>query len=170
MNDTNDSRRAALVGMSRVVGAAWLAANWPAVARAAEHSHHMMAAPAAARILHLDALEEQVATLVSGHIVPGGDSPGAREAGVIYFIDYCVGQHCLGADEGFCKGLKALDDSARELYPDAGGFAALDEVRQLELGTRSSARRSSASCTRSPSWACSHPRPTAATATAPAGS
>jgi len=133
MKASHESRRALLMGLPGALGATWLAANWPSLARASEHMHQMMAASGAAKISHLNALETDIATRVSSHIIPSGDSPGAREAGVVYFIDYCVGEQCLGADAEFRKGLKVLDDSARERYPQAAGFAALDDARQLEL-------------------------------------
>jgi gluconate 2-dehydrogenase gamma chain len=133
MNHADESRRALLQGLSGSLGLGWLAANWPAIARAAEHAHHMMILSGPATISHLTAAEASIAELATAHIVPSDDSPGAREAGVIYFIDYCVGAHALGAGDEFRSGLKALDASANQRFPDAAGFAALTPARQVEM-------------------------------------
>jgi gluconate 2-dehydrogenase gamma chain len=133
MNHADESRRALLQGLSGTLGLGWLAANWPAVASAAEHAHHMMVSAGPATISHLGAAEAAIAELAAAHIIPSDDSPGAREAGVIYFIDYCVGAHALGAGDEFRNGLKALDASARDRYPEAAGFAALTPARQVEM-------------------------------------
>jgi gluconate 2-dehydrogenase gamma chain len=133
MSDMNESRRALLKGVSGSLGLGWLAANWPAVAGAAEHMNQMMSATGPATISHLTAAEAAIADAAASRIVPTDDTPGAHEAGVIYFIDYCVGARCLGVGDDFRDGLKALDTSARERVSDAAGFVALSATRQVEL-------------------------------------
>jgi gluconate 2-dehydrogenase gamma chain len=134
MKDTDESRRALLKGVSGTLGLGWLAANWPAVAGAAEHAHQMMSAAAGPAVIsHLTAAEAAIVDAATAHIIPTDDTPGAREAGVVYFIDYCLGAGCLGIGDEFRDGLKALDESARERVPDATGFAALSAARQVEI-------------------------------------
>ncbi len=133
MSEADESRRLLLQGLSGTLGLGILAAHWPAVANAAEHAHHMIGAPGPATISHLTPAEAAIAEIASAHIIPGGDSPGAREAGVVYFIDYCAGEGCLGVGDDFRSGLLALDASARERFPGASGFAALTPARQVEL-------------------------------------
>ena len=133
MKDMDESRRALLKGVSGTLGLGWLAANWPAVAGAAEHMQKMMSAPGPATISHLMAAEAAIADAAASLIVPTDDTPGAHEAGVVYFIDYCVGARCLGVGDEFREGLKALDASARERFADAAGFVGLSSARQVEL-------------------------------------
>ncbi len=136
MKDMDESRRALLKGVTGTLGLGWLAANWPTVAGAAEHAHQMMnmsAAAGPATISYLTAAEAAIADAAAGHIVPTDEAPGAHEAGVVYFIDYCVGARCLGVGDDFRNGLKALDSSARERFADAAGFVALSSARQVEL-------------------------------------
>lgn len=136
MKDMNESRRALLKGISGTLGLGWLAANWPTVAGAAEHAHQMMSMSAAAGpaiISHLTAAEAAIADAASAQIVPSDETPGAHEAGVVYFIDYCVGARCLGVGDDFRAGLKALDNNARERFADATGFVGLSQARQVEL-------------------------------------
>jgi gluconate 2-dehydrogenase gamma chain len=136
MKDMNESRRALLKGATGALGLGWLAANWPTVAGAAEHAHQMMnmsVAAGPAIISHLTAAEAAIADAAAAHIVPTDDTPGAHEAGVVYFMDYCVGAHCLGVGDDFRDGLKGLDTRAHERFPDAAGFVALSSARQVEL-------------------------------------
>ena len=81
----SDSRRNFLLKSFSASSAAWLAANWPAQVAAAEKAQAMGAftyftKPQAADI---DAMAAQ--------IYPTTDTPGAREAQVIYFIDTGAG-------------------------------------------------------------------------------
>jgi hypothetical protein len=133
MTEPNESRRALLGKIPATLGFGWLAANWPSIAGAADHAHQMMAAPGPATISHLTTVEAAIADAASAHIVPTDDTPGAREAGVLYFIDYCVGAGCLGVGDEFRRGLNALDTSARERFADSAGFASLSPARQVEL-------------------------------------
>ena len=77
----SDSRRNFLLKSFSASSAAWLAANWPAEVAAAEKAQGMgnftyFSRPQAADI---DAMAAQ--------IYPTTDTPGAREAQVVYFID-----------------------------------------------------------------------------------
>ena len=136
MKELDESRRALLKGVTGTLGLGWLAANMPTVAAAADHAHQMMnmgAAAGPAIISHLTAAEAAIADAAAAQIVPTDDTPGAHEAGAVYFMDYCVGAHCLGVGDDFREGLKALDTSARERFPEAAGFVALSPARQVEL-------------------------------------
>jgi gluconate 2-dehydrogenase gamma chain len=134
MKNTDESRRTLLKAVSGSLGLGWLAANWPTLAGAAQHAHQMMSAAAGPAVIsHLTAAEAAIIDAASAHIIPSDDTPGAHDAGVVYFIDYCVGARCLGIGDEFREGLKALDASARERVPDASGFAALSAARQVEL-------------------------------------
>src|ERR1700761_6313863 len=79
-----DSRRNFLLKSFSASTAAWLTANWPAEVAAAEKAQTMgnftyFTRPQAAEI---DAMAAQ--------IYPAPDTPGAREAQVIYFIDLAL--------------------------------------------------------------------------------
>ena len=77
----SDSRRNFLLKSFSASSAAWLAANWPAEVAAAEKAQAMGAFTyfSRERAADIDAMAAQ--------IYPTTDTPGAREAQVIYFID-----------------------------------------------------------------------------------
>jgi gluconate 2-dehydrogenase gamma chain len=82
------SRRCFLGASGQVLGAGWLALNWPAIVAAHEHA----TSTSGTRSLE-NLAPEQARDLdaVSTQIIPTDQDPGAREAGVVYFIDKALG-------------------------------------------------------------------------------
>jgi gluconate 2-dehydrogenase gamma chain len=71
----------------------------------------------------------------AARIVPTDDTPGAREAGSVYFADQALADVLADLLPIVRGGLAALDERVREAFPDAGAFADLPEVRQDEIVT-----------------------------------
>lgn len=66
----------------------WIQMWMAAAPLAAQHAHLQMAKPAAERKLrYLQADEAERVAALATVILPSDDGPGAREAGVVYFID-----------------------------------------------------------------------------------
>lgn len=120
------SRRALLLALlssplARVTGAGLL--SLPALLNAAEHSaaaHH-----AAAEMTTLDADEAQEFAAIAARILPSDDTPGASEAGVIYFID-----NVLGTSRS--EWLAPLRDGLAALQMDASGSFGVKRFRELD--------------------------------------
>ena len=120
--DDFNRRRFLLAGL-RGVGGAWASLHWPAVLAAAEHAMDMREAvpPAKLEILSADqAIEIQAA---AGRIIPSDGTPGAREAGVVYFIDRALATFAVDSREGYEKGLPLLQAKTRELFPNVPKFS-----------------------------------------------
>jgi len=84
----DNGRRSFLASSGQVLGAGWLTLNWPAISAAATHAHAHAASPAGAQTLKtLTAEQARDIEAVSAQIIPTDQDPGAREAGVVYFID-----------------------------------------------------------------------------------
>ena len=80
-------RREFLFRAGTGLSAAWLSANWPALLAAADHARHAAQSRTPAK-LEFFTLEEAVEVdAITARIIPADDTPGAREAGVVYFID-----------------------------------------------------------------------------------
>jgi hypothetical protein len=81
------SRRAFLTESASGIGAAWLAANWQAIAEAQEFVR--TAAASGQPIAFAFFTPEQAAEVeaLTAEIIPSDDTPGAREAHVVAFID-----------------------------------------------------------------------------------
>src|SRR5258708_20778793 len=85
---TNElSRRNFLLRAGTGLSAAWISANWPALLSAATHAHR--AAQSATPPKFEFFTPEQAAEIdaISACIIPTTHTPGAHEAGVVYFID-----------------------------------------------------------------------------------
>lgn len=131
MDGEERSRRSLLQSMAATLGAAALPLSWAEVAAAA-HEAQLAAQSTAPSTFSLfsdrDAAEIEA---ITAQIVPSDETPGAREAGVVHFIDRALGtffQHLL-AD--FSAGLAAFQAACREQNPGASSFAALPADRQI---------------------------------------
>ena len=122
-SEGNGNRRKFLLAGLRGASGAWAALHWPAVLEAAEHAMEMRDAPPAAKLEVLT--DEQAAEIeaVACRIIPSDDSPGAREAGAIYFIDRALGTFAADSRPDYEKGLPVLLAKTRELFPGISKFS-----------------------------------------------
>jgi hypothetical protein len=101
------SRRQFLAAIGNLASAGWIAMNWPQIAAAAEHEghagHDMTAAHAS--FTTLTAVEAAEVDAIANQIVPGGATPGARDAHAAYFIDNALGSFFKDQLPSFRKGL-----------------------------------------------------------------
>ncbi len=124
VNSGNDlNRRRFLSAGLRGAGGAWASLQWPAILAAADHAAHMREAdpPAALEILTADQAAE--IDVAASRIIPSDGTPGAREAGVIYFIDSALATFATDKREEYQKGLPALQAKTRELFPNTLKFS-----------------------------------------------
>jgi gluconate 2-dehydrogenase gamma chain len=115
--------------------------NWAQVAAAAEHADHMVheaVASAPAGFTTLTSTEAVEVEAIASQIIPGGDSPGAREAGVVYFIDRALGTFFASELPAFRKGLAdfqrdfAAHDSSARLFSAVGSARQVAWLHEVE--------------------------------------
>jgi Gluconate 2-dehydrogenase subunit 3 len=100
------SRRKFLVAIGNLASTGWIAMNWPQIAYAAQHEGHAAGSDAPPTTLKtLTPADAADVEAIAAQIVPGGKSPGAREAGAIYFIDNALGSFFAGQLPAFRQGL-----------------------------------------------------------------
>jgi gluconate 2-dehydrogenase gamma chain len=131
---TNElSRRNFLLQTGTGLSAAWVAANWATLLAASTHAHR--AAQSATPVKWEFFTPEQAAEIdaITARIIPTDDTPGAREAGVVYFIDH--GLTTFGADDQktYREGLPELQARVGELIPGVAKFSALTPEQQDEV-------------------------------------
>jgi len=121
-SDDFNRRRFLLAGL-RGASATWTSLHWPAVLDAADHAAQMREAvpPAKLEILTTDQATEIEAA--ASRIIPTDDTPGAREAGMIYFIDRALATFAADSRDGYEKGLPVLQAKTQELFPGAPKFS-----------------------------------------------
>jgi len=107
--------------------------NWPAIAAAAEPIGHdmMMGSPAPATLTTLSAAEAAEVDAIANQIVPGGDTPGARDAHAVYFIDNALGGFFAAQLTSFRQGLVDFDRAYAARYGAGAPFSAAPEAQQI---------------------------------------
>ena len=117
------NRRRFLLSGLRGAGGAWASLHWPAILAAAEHAAHVRAAASPAKLEVLSAGQAAEIEAAADRIIPSDDTPGAREAGVIYFIDRALATFATGQREDYAKGLGVLQAKTQEMFPNAPRFS-----------------------------------------------
>src|SRR5256886_17034127 len=127
------SRRAFLAGSTTAFAAAWLAADPAAIRAALEHAAR---ATRSTDPLPWDVLTpEQAADLdaIAAQIFPSDDTPGAREARVVNFMDRSLATWAAQQREPLMHGLHELNGEVGRRWPGTRRFANPAPERQLEL-------------------------------------
>lgn len=107
----NFSRRSFLSNASGAVGSGWLAAQWPAFLAVAGVACSQRDAEAG--YVNIDEALGSALAAISEQIIPSDEnSPGAREAGVVWFMDTWLGDGGKGMVPLLTDGVKELDGIA----------------------------------------------------------
>jgi gluconate 2-dehydrogenase gamma chain len=133
-NKLGRSRRN-FIGSVAGVSSAWLATRWTGILAAEAYARQVTqsGAPATSRFFSpADAIEIES---VVAQIIPTDDTPGAREAGTIHFIDYALSTFDRVEQPRYAQGLKDLQAKTRELFPAAMKFSALNSAQQVHVLT-----------------------------------
>lgn len=69
----------------------------------------------------------------SAQIIPTDETPGAREAGAVYFVDYVLSEINPEQQGQFRDAMLALADQVAESAPGAASFASLTSERQIAV-------------------------------------
>ncbi len=131
---TNElSRRAFLSRAGAGLSVAWVSANWPALLAAADHARHaaQSAAPPKFEFFSPDQAVEIEA--IAARIIPTDDTPGAREAGVVYFIDRGLATFAVESQKTYREGLPELQARVTEMFPGVAKFSAATPEQQDEV-------------------------------------
>jgi gluconate 2-dehydrogenase gamma chain len=136
-DDSVPSRRVFLASSVAGVVCAWFAADWPGIAAAAAHAQQAtklsaQAARPAAFAVFTDAQAAELDAMVS-QIIPTDETPGAHEAGIVYFIDRSVATFASASRTLYMQGLEQLQAKTREMFPSYSTFSALNSAQQILL-------------------------------------
>jgi hypothetical protein len=135
MNSFDSARRDFLQLLGGTASAAWLNANWPALVSAAEHAHQTAKSDhPTLEVLTADQAREVEALATC--IIPSDTTAGAREAGVVYFIDHALKSFFSEALPVYQKGLEAAQKTTAELFPGVTRFSAATEEQKLKIFTQ----------------------------------
>jgi gluconate 2-dehydrogenase gamma chain len=130
MKPPASSRRSFLLAGAPALTGAWLAANWPTIVAAAQHSHSSAEA-APANFTFLRPAEVADVDAITAQIVPSGKTPGAREAHATHFIDHSLTTIFAWRAASFRTGLTQFRTGFHGADPGAGVFAHASSEAQI---------------------------------------
>jgi gluconate 2-dehydrogenase gamma chain len=130
MEEHTLSRRDALRSLTAAI-AGVTALDWSAVARASHDAHAAAQSTGPIAYTFFAPADAADVEALTSQIVPSDDTPGAREAGVTYFIDRALGSFFAHWRDGFMRGLGDFQAAARAANPRGAAFAALDSDQQI---------------------------------------
>jgi gluconate 2-dehydrogenase gamma chain len=135
MNTSQESRRNFLFQGASGLGSTWIALHWPAILQAHEHARDAAADPNAKLEFFSPAERTEIEAMAAQIIPSDAGSPGAREAGVIYFIDRALTTFDRERQPVYKDGLPLLEAHSREMFADATAFSKLSSGQQIRLLT-----------------------------------
>ncbi|MCU1242868.1 MAG: hypothetical protein JWO71_3594 [Candidatus Acidoferrum typicum] len=127
------SRRNFLSRGSAAVSAVWLSAHWPSIVAAAEHAHQAAKSAAPAKFQFFSPEQAAEIDAITARVIPSDETPGAREAGVVYFIDRALTTFAVDDQQSYRDGLASLQARVHELFPDVEKFSAATPEQQDQI-------------------------------------
>ena len=130
MPDFDASRRGFLKLSGSAATGSWLAAQWPALLAIGQTA--CVARDKQAALVHLETKLAADLAAIAAQIIPRDDTPGAAEAGVIYFIDGALGSFMKGALGFIDSGISELNTRVAQQFP-VERFAELSSDQQIAV-------------------------------------
>jgi gluconate 2-dehydrogenase gamma chain len=122
-----------MAGAATGVGSAWIASNWPAILEAQEHAKQAAASGSGAKFEFFSREQAIEVDSVAGQIIPTDSTPGAREAGAIFFIDRALSTFDRERQAVYTQGLADLETKTHELFGSATKFSGLVSDQQIQV-------------------------------------
>jgi gluconate 2-dehydrogenase gamma chain len=110
-----------------------LASHAAAIAEAQQHAHQAAKAGTQDKLQSLSIEEAEEVGALASLIIPSGPTPGAREAGVTYFIDRALATFERDKREAYRQGLRAVKARREEMFPGSTSTASLKPGDQIRL-------------------------------------
>jgi len=129
---TNSSfdRRSFLSLSAAGLSAAWLTAQWPSMVSAATHAHAAVASAEPAKFEFFTPREATEVEAMASRIIPSDETPGAKEAGVVYFIDRALVTFAVDSQKDYREGLADVQELVAKKFPSVKTFSAATPEQQ----------------------------------------
>ena len=124
------SRRRFFLQTATGFSAAWLSLHWPSVVSAATHARHAAQSSDSPHLQFLTPDEAKEIDAIAARIIPTDDSPGAREAGAVYFIDRALLTFASDQQKTYRDGLPDFQSHVRQQFPGVARFSAATTEQQ----------------------------------------
>ncbi len=129
---TDLNRRDFLLRSCSTLTAVWVSANWPALLSAASHARNA-AQSSAPKLEFFTAEQAKEIEAITARIIPTDETPGAREAGAVYFIDRALTTFFIDDQKTYREGLPEIQARTHELFSALDKFSAGSPDQQDEV-------------------------------------
>jgi hypothetical protein len=126
------SRRRFVIESCTSLGSAWVLAHMPEILLAQEHAHQAATSQNPTKLEYLSPQVAAEVEAIAAQIIPTDDTPGAKEARVIYFIDRALASFASSDKPEFEKGLTELQKKVRKRFKK-DSFSALTSDQQVRM-------------------------------------
>ncbi|HLG94872.1 MAG TPA: gluconate 2-dehydrogenase subunit 3 family protein [Bryobacteraceae bacterium] len=133
MSKRKTSRREALFNSASAFGSAWIATHWSGILEAQEHAARAVKSAQPGKLQYFTPEQAAEIEAVTVQIIPTDDTPGAREAGSVHFIDRALATFDREKQPVYVQGLKDLQTKTGEMFPGTANFSALNANQQMQL-------------------------------------
>jgi gluconate 2-dehydrogenase gamma chain len=135
MDTQGKSRRSFLIDSVAGLGGVWVAANYPGILEAEDHVLRAAELGQADKFVFFTPEQALEVEEMAAQIIPTDQTPGAREAHVVAFIDRALVTFDSERQADYTQGLEDLAAQARQSFPSAGKFSDLTFDQQIQVLT-----------------------------------
>ncbi len=123
-------RRSFLINSGQGLGAAWLTSHWSATLAASAYARSAAVADPAPKFKFFTDEQAVEVIAITSRIIPSDDSPGAREAGAVYFIDSGLITIFPELQPIYRDGLLQFQDGISTMFPGTEKFSVASAEQQ----------------------------------------
>ena len=105
----------------------------PEILEAQQHAREAAKEPSPPKFVFFDAVSAAEVEALTAEIIPTDDNPGAREAGVVYFIDRALTTFDKENQAAYKAGLADLAATRIAMFPGSTSCASLTSDRRIAL-------------------------------------
>ena len=135
MSTQGKSRRSFVLASVTGLNAAWVAANYPGILAAQDHVSLAVKEGRTPQLAFFTGTQATEIEAIAAQIIPTDESPGAREAHCLYFIDRALSTFAKASQPVYVQGVQDLQSKTQQLYPDASKFSTLTSAQQINVLT-----------------------------------
>jgi len=131
--DLSLSRRRFLLHGASGLSAVWISTHWSGLLAASDHAHNAAQSAVPPKLEFLSPEDAKEIDAITSRLIPSDDTPGAHEAGVVYFIDRGLATFAIEEQKTYREGLPELQAQVAEMFPGTAKFSALTLEQQDEV-------------------------------------
>jgi hypothetical protein len=135
MSTRGKSRRQFLVESVSGLSAAWVVANYRGILNAERFVQQTARSGRPAKLAFFTDAQAIEVEAMTAQIIPTDDTPGAREARVVNFIDRALVTFEKEQQAAYNQGLMDLQAQTKQMFPNATKFSALTADQQIQVLT-----------------------------------